>query len=228
MKPKLLDLFCGAGGCARGYQMAGFEVRGIDHKPQPRYVGEEFIQADAFEYLAKLIASGEIEEFDVIHASPPCQAYSCATPAGDKKLHPDLIPDTRELLERAERPYVIENVIGAPLHNAIVLCGTMFGLKDTVENLWLKRHRIFESNIILFSPGGCFCSRVETAFIGGHMGKLNRHPSHGNHSGIHNARILLNIDWMKGDELGQAIPPAYTEYIGRQLLAAIEAREAAE
>lgn len=141
----LLDLFSGAGGATKGYQMAGFKVRGVDNRPQPRYVGEQFIQADALEYLAELIASGEIREFDAIHASPPCQAFTMAQNAArNAAAHPDLVTPIRQLLKTSGLPWLIENVVGAPLINPVMLCGLALGVN-------VKRHRLFESNIFLFS-----------------------------------------------------------------------------
>src|SRR5262245_12468519 len=105
-QPKLLDLFCGAGGCTKGYQRAGFYVRGVDHALQPRYCGEEFIQADALEYLSSLIDSGEVEDFQAIHASPPCQFASILTPNSHRAKHPNLIPSTRGLCRQGGKPYV--------------------------------------------------------------------------------------------------------------------------
>src|SRR5262245_43529213 len=143
-KPKLLDLFCGAGGCTKGYQRAGFWVRGVDIKPQPRYCGDEFVKADALEYLAGLVESGEINEFNAIHASPPCQVNlqglnGVNRARGRVIEHADLIPDTRELCQHSGLPYVIENIEGARLVNAAKLCGSGFGLA-------VRRHRYFESN----------------------------------------------------------------------------------
>lgn len=134
-KPRLLDLFCGAGGCAKGYQRAGFHVTGVDIKPQPRYCGDEFHQADALEYLA---AHGR--EFDAIHASPPCQRYTMAQNAAkNADAHPDLVDPVRDLLLSTRKPWIIENVVGAPLKNPAVLCGLSFGLK-------VRRHRLFETS----------------------------------------------------------------------------------
>ncbi len=118
MSMRLLDLFCGAGGCSAGYQRAGFEVAGVDIERQPRYCGDQFIQADALEYLTALIESGGIAEFDAVHASPPCQGYS-ATKVLKPVDHPMLIEDTRRLLQASGLPYVIENVPGAPLINPV-------------------------------------------------------------------------------------------------------------
>ncbi len=209
---KLLDLFCGAGGCTAGYQRAGFWVRGVDYKRQPRYVGEEFVQAGALEYLSGLITSGEIEEFDAIHASPPCQAYS-TTKSIWKADHPDLLLATRQALMRARIPWVIENVNGAPLGHAIKLCGVQFGLK-------VYRHRFFESSELLFAPP--HLPHPEP------MPRAGRGPSlsgyicvAGRMGHVEHCKQAMGINWMTRDELSQAIPPAYTEYIGRQLIAAL-------
>jgi DNA (cytosine-5)-methyltransferase 1 len=214
-KPKLLDLFCGAGGASMGYHWAGFEVVGVDHVRQPRYCGEEFIQADALEYLAGLIQSGEIQEFDAIHASPPCQDGSIT-----KYIHPELIgtypqliPQTRELLNRGGRPWVIENTKGNPLNYAITLCGTSFGLR-------VIRHRLFESSILLF---GLPCGRH--GFTGASSGYSKDTPFicvAGHNFNTAQGRVAMGIEWMTRDELAEAIPPAYTEFIGRQLIEAIQ------
>ena len=139
---KLLDLFSGAGGAAQGYHQAGFEVMGVDIKRQPNFPFS-FIQADALDMLDDLEF---LQQFDVIAASPPCQAYSImrAVSARHGRPHPQLIEPVRAKLEKTGLPYVIENVIGAPLKNAVVLCGAMFGLRT-------YRHRLFESNLLLLS-----------------------------------------------------------------------------
>jgi DNA (cytosine-5)-methyltransferase 1 len=194
-----------------GYHRAGFEVVGVDNRHQKNYPFE-FHQADAFAYLEQ-----HGHEFDVIHASPPCQAYSVATP--DKAKHPDLVGPVRTALQQVGKPFVIENVHGAPLHFPITLCGTMFGLWDETNNIHLRRHRLFESLQLVLGLGGCFCAQVDVAHVAGHMGKLNRHRTHGSvQAGYGNAKIMMGIDWMNRDELSQAIPPAYTFWIGRQLL----------
>ncbi|MCE5324915.1 MAG: DNA cytosine methyltransferase [Planctomycetaceae bacterium] len=147
-KLRLLDLFCKAGGAAMGYHRAGFEVVGVDIEKQPRYPFE-FHQGDALEYLA---ARGH--EFDAIHASPPCQRHSNLTRRwGRNSSHPDRIADVRKGLMRTGKPYVIENVVGAPLCNAIMLCGSMFGLG--AAGFYLERHRLFESNVMLWTRGEC-------------------------------------------------------------------------
>jgi len=212
MKPRLLDLFCGEGGASMGYHMAGFDVVGVDLKPQPRYPFA-FVQGDA------LCPPVELERFDAIHASPPCQAYSRSrfwwnTP----KDHPDLLPETRALLERAGRPWVIENVPGAPMRADVIVCGSMFGLR-------VRRHRLFEMSpapdLALVPP----CDHSIPAIrVYGHCGVHNRPDRWGNGSTIAHWRASMGIRWMGVYGLSQAIPPAYTEMIGRLLLRAINAR----
>jgi DNA (cytosine-5)-methyltransferase 1 len=222
-KPRLLDLFCGAGGAAMGYSRAGFEVSGVDLNAQNRYPFE-FVQADALAFLSDGGAPG----FQVIHASPPCQAYSI-TKHSHHKTHPELVEPLRELLRMTGLPYVIENVIGAPLLSPITLCGTMFDLK-TVDTdgrpLVLKRHRLFESNLLLLQPA-CRCKEFKDAGvkIGGVYGggSVDRaHAENVRRGGYTPAaavrKELMGIDWMTQKELNQAIPPAYTEFIGKQLL----------
>lgn len=210
---KLLDLFCGAGGAAQGYHQAGFDVTGVDIKHQPRYPFS-FIQADA---LGMLDDTEFLQQFDVIHASPPCQPYSImkAVTARHGRQHPQLIEPVREKPDRAGLPYVIENVIGAPMKNAIVLCGAMFGLRT-------YRHRIFESNLLLLSSPCKHLHNHKTA-------KQGRRPADGefitvtgNFPGAAIGRQAMGIDWMRRAELTQAIPPAYTEYVGRQLINALK------
>jgi DNA (cytosine-5)-methyltransferase 1 len=194
-----------------GYHRAGFDVVGVDIKPQPRYPSE-FIQADALEYVA---AHGR--EFDVIHASPPCQVYS-VTAVLSNGNHPDLIEPVRELLAASGRPYVIENVPGAPLVNPLILCGSMFGLP-------LIRHRLFECNpVIWWPPAPHACGHLYTASSGGYSSFANGATAismAGNNFAAEDGRRASGIDWMTRAELAQAIPPAYTEFIGRYLLRAV-------
>lgn len=214
----MLDLFCGAGGCSVGYQRAGFEVVGVDIKPQPHYPFE-FHQADALEYCA---AHGR--EFDAIHASPPCQAYSgmrniTISRYGTAPEHPDFIAATRLALEAIGKPWVIENVQRSPLRTQIILCGAAMGLPG------LARHRHFESNILLPAPPRC--AHLQQAHTIGIYGDRpdGRRVSYRHHrlvriaSSIDEASSLMKIDWMNWQELKNAIPPAYTEWIGRQLMA---------
>ncbi len=205
---KLLDLFCCAGGGAVGYSRAGFEVVGVDKDPQPHYPFE-FHQADAFEYLAE-----HYKEFDVIHASPPCRRYSSSTRANGPSVverHPHLIPRTRAALMGTGKPYIIENVFLARkyLDNPILLCGTMFGL-NTI------RHRVFELKPpALLSPMSC--NHFKPVVRLGYAPNKNEFACVvGNFSGVEKGRLAMGIDWMTRDELKEAIPPVYTEWIGRQ------------
>lgn len=213
-KIRLLDLFCGAGGAAMGYYRAGFtDITGIDNRPMPRYPFK-FIQADALEYLAE-----HGQEYDVIHASPPCQAYVDTNKNGSKESrHPRLIPDLRTLLQDKQKTYIIENIHKAPLLANLMLCGTMF-------NLRVIRHRYFECS---FFPGLTLsCNHwgqvANGDFIGVYaMGGRGHRHGKGKRDGPPMApkvtpEYAMNIDWMSKIELHEAIPPAYTEFIGKQL-----------
>lgn len=227
---RLLDLFCGAGGAAMGYSRAGFEVVGVDIKPQKRYPFE-FHQGDALRYAAE-----HWREFDAIHASPPCQAFTALKSMPNAKEHPDLVWPTRLLLIASGLPYIIENVPGAPLTPSVILCGTMFGLG--VRDAELRRHRLFECN---WEVGGLIpkCQHGRRARVcgvyGGHGrdrrrthplvrcvtghagGSMKRRDGTQQFSTSERAEAM-GIDWMTGAELTQAIPPAYTEFLGRRLL----------
>jgi hypothetical protein len=216
----LLDLFCGAGGCAVGYHRAGFDVVGVDHRPQPRYPFP-FREGDALETLEKLIAGHDLvtrcgkrlrlADVAAIHASPPCQAYSRATAwRGDRASHPDLIGETRELLESTGKPWVIENVQEARplLRHPIMLCGSMFGLR-------VRRHRYFECPglpLVLVRP----CQHRRTDYSHDHGAKQTEAEY----------RDAMGCDWMSVQEARQAIPPAYCQFIGRQLLNVVSSWEA--
>ena len=226
MKPKLLDLFCGAGGCAVGYHRAGFDVVGVDIKPQPRYPFP-FIEGDALDILDALMHRNTIVwneigyglfDFAVIHASPPCQAYSRMNRAVPTKAL-KLIPELRERFATCGHVTVIENVEGSELQgNVLMLCGTMFGLK-------LRRHRLFEiSEPICFLTPPCDCrGGVASGRLVGQMlsGKVapGRKPRQGT-SETERPR-LFGVPWMNPMEARQSIPPAYTEYIGKQLMTII-------
>jgi DNA (cytosine-5)-methyltransferase 1 len=228
MKPRLLDLFCGAGGAAMGYHRAGFEVVGVDIKPQPRYPFE-FHQADAMTY--------PLEGFDAIHASPPCQAFSAMKTMPNAKEHFDLLTPTRERLKAWGGPYAIENVEGAPMFNYITLCGTSFGLGVAEAGAELRRHRRFEMNpepelmvppcahggrvIGVYGGHGRDRRRIRPATVGvyGSAGGMSVRDGTQQFS-TEERREAMGIDWMTGAELSQAIPPAYTEFIGRQLIRA--------
>ncbi|MBZ5501257.1 MAG: DNA cytosine methyltransferase [Acidobacteriia bacterium] len=212
-KPRLLDLFCCAGGAGIGYSQAGFEVVGVDIKPQPNYP-LPFIQADALTLDPKFIAL-----FDVVHASPPCQAYSdLAKRNGNAEEWPRLIEPVRDMLIRSSLPYVIENVDGAPLLNAVVLCGTMF------PELRVLRHRLFEANFEIVPPPHKKHPKVHTFDRRkSHFGKTDEwkdfvQVTGGGNCTIAAAREAMGIDWMTKNEINESIPPAYTRFIGRELL----------
>lgn len=216
---RLLDLFCGAGGAGEGYSRAGFDVTGVDHQPMPNNP-HTFIQADALEYLE---AHGH--EYDAIHASPPCQGYSRMRhlPWLKGREYPLLINPVRELLQKIGKPWVIENVEDAPLQSGITLCGTMFGLR-------VYRHRRFESSHMLLAPP----HQKHEHVIG--SGRLLNDRADAGETGfvslvgkgsLETSQKAMGIDWMTRKELAQAIPPAYTEFIGKQLATYMErAREA--
>jgi DNA (cytosine-5)-methyltransferase 1 len=286
VRPRLLDLFCGAGGAAVGYQRAGFYVVGVDIAPQPRYAGDEFFQGDALEVLRLLVeqndrdealgvlplellrpveggggvgelvavkehrpfdtdhvrhgepptsgtspaykAGSACQEFDAIHASPPCQAYSVANNIHGRTDHPDLIAPTRELLEATGLPYVIENVPRAPLlpERTVTVCGLSLGMN-------VKRHRLFETNFPVMVPpchskhagdwllvfGHTVLERGTTVGVAKGGGPVIRRK----HTTTARGREAMGIDWMNRDELSEAIPPTYTELIGHQLLAHLKA-----
>lgn len=213
--PRLLDTFCKAGGCAVGYHRAGFEVVGVDIEPQKRFPFE-FHQAGALDFIRE-----HGHEFDVIHASPPCQRYSEATPMQYRTKHPDLIRPTREALRATHKPYVIENVENArrELINPIKLCGTMFGL-----SIW--RHRYFEIWPFWFLTPTCKHNRRPITVHSGSNTRKTWEPvrcTGGARQGVRPresvevVRWAMEIPWMVQSELTQAIPPAYTEWLGRQL-----------
>lgn len=222
-KPLLLDLFCCAGGAGTGYDYAGFEVVGVDIDPQPRYPFE-FHRADALTFLEE---NGHW--FDAIHASPPCQAYSAMKHMPDAKEHPELIEPVRELLIASGKPWVIENVVGAPLNDSIILCGSMFNLG--AAGFGLQRHRQFESNVPLRTPRDCNHSGPTIGVYGGHV--RCRSSKYWRDSGADfpgmDKKALANeamgIDWMTMNQLSEAIPPAYTEWVGKQLLPAVAERK---
>jgi DNA (cytosine-5)-methyltransferase 1 len=287
-RPRLLDLFCGAGGCSVGYSRAGFHVTGVDKQYHPRHPGNSvfsgddfrFVQSDALQYLAE---HGHM--FDAVHASPPCQAFCALKGMPFAKRHEDLVDATRQLLRSSGKPYVIENVPGAPLINPAMLCGTMFALR-TDCGADLRRHRLFETNWPLVVDLKCRHyegGRRSSIGVHGHGGTSTRDGKtisvHGDHARLGNAcsqrkamlsvfggktrikrticvngtglplsggrtitvtgstpqqnvvtniiretfsvdaaRTAMGIDWMVMRELSQAIPPAYTEYIGLRLM----------
>jgi len=219
----LLDLFCGAGGAAMGYHRAGFKVVGVDINPQPHFPFE-FIQADWREPLAYLPGLWERNgERYFIHASPPCQRYSVMTKKwGRSENHPDFIAEVREALRAIGCDYVIENVAGAPLESPIMLCGTMFKLGSGAYRL--RRHRLFETSFDLFAPATC--NHVGLALpVYGHAGGRSKRDGLV-FPGTDAWREGMGIDWMTGKELAESIPPAYTEFIGKQIMAALATQEA--
>ena len=213
-RPRILDLFCCQGGAGYGYHLAGFDVVGVDLDPQPRYPFA-FIQHDALTLDMRFLRS-----FDAIHASPPCQAHSLAQRI-QNRTHPDLIDATRALLKATGLPWIIENVEGAPLVNPVKLCGAMF------PGLRVYRHRLFESNVTLSCP-------PHPAHLAP-LRKMGRPPAAGdfmhvvgNFSGVETAKTAMGgVDWMNRDGLRESIPPAFTEYLGRQLLAHIALQQRA-
>jgi DNA (cytosine-5)-methyltransferase 1 len=222
---RLLDLFCCEGGAGAGYARAGFDVTGVDVKAQRRYPFT-FHQADALEYVAE-----HGHKYDVIHASPPCQAYSITKHTHSVK-HPDLLGPTRDALVATGKPYVIENVPGAPLDHPVTLCGASFGLTATDKDgaqLVLRRHRLFESNVWL-SPVECECLvykdrgyQIGGVYGGGSQDKHDaKHRRHGGYTpGKPVMSSLIGAKWMTLHGLAQSIPPAYTAYIGTEVLAAM-------
>lgn len=212
-RPRILDLFCGAGGATRGYQNAGFYVVGIDRCPMPNYCGDEFIQADALDPPVLW------NEFEAVHASPPCQASSrLRRGRWPEREHPELIAPVRKLLRASGLPYVMENVEGAALHEPLVLCGSMFGLG-------VRRHRLFESNVALIAPSGCrHVEQGPVISVQGHTGGRSTRDGTTGRGTVADWRRAMGIDWMTAAELAQAIPPAYAEHVGGYLTQAVRSR----
>lgn len=208
-KYKILDMFCCAGGAAKGYNDAGFVVTGIDHRWQKRYP-YTFVLADAIEYF-----KSHHHMYDAFHASPPCQRYSELTPVDRKESHPDLIAPIRELFLETGKPYIIENVPGArnELINPVMLCGSVFGLNT-------HRHRYFELgwNGLIMVPK-CKHDFIPTVVSGTtkrlENGKRREHT-------IAECKKAMGIDWMIRKEIDQAIPPAYTKFLGEHLYQHLE------
>lgn len=214
-KPRLLDLFSCAGGAAMGYHRAGFEVVGVDIEPQPNYPFTHHV-GDAIQFVRE-----HGHEYDAIHASPPCQTFTAyrRRGAGVGNAYSNLIPETREALIQSGLPYVIENVETArgDMVDPVRYCGSSFALD-------VRRHRLFESNFALLPPA---CD---------HSWQTPRFPPATNRTNLRRTvevgvwriplavqREAMGIDWMELRELSEAIPPAYTEHIGEQLMAHLEA-----
>jgi DNA (cytosine-5)-methyltransferase 1 len=207
-RPLILDLYCCQGGASEGYVQAGFDVVGVDIVAQPRYP-HPFGRADALEVLRSLVKSGNWRRYAGVHASPPCQLYS-KTHRIRKNEHPDLVAPTRELLNSIDLPYVIENVPGAPLIDPVTICGQSLGLR-------MYRHREFETNWPLQAPLHYKHERKQV--------KMGRWPAEdemlqpvGNFCAVELHRQEMGMPWANREGLREAIPPAYTKWIGSQLM----------
>lgn len=202
---KAIDLFCCAGGASMGLSLAGFNVAGVDIEPQPRYPFR-FFQDNAVEF--------DLEGYDFVWASPPCQRHSrmSGCRVGLKQKYPDLIDAIRKKLTKWGGPWVIENVVGAPLENPIMLCGAMFGLP-------MYRHRLFESNMPLVAP--IHPKHVTPASSAGHWKPGTFISVAGHFAPVKLAREAMGINWMRNSELAEAIPPKFSEFLGRQVIAQI-------
>lgn len=212
MRPVILDTYCKAGGAAMGYFKAGFDVVGVDNEPQKNYPFE-FIQADAIEFIMN-----RGKDFNAVHASPPCQKYSRSTAPQRAlgKVYPDLVGQTREALLTTGRPYVMENVPQAPVRPDVILTGNQFGL-------YILRKRHFELSFFMLMP----CPMIEKRLVGKDIcsiyGKASQDRCPEHRFGLKTIRdawaYSMGIDWhMTEAELSEAIPPAYTEFIGKQLI----------
>ena len=201
-KPKLLDLYCGAGGASVGYARAGFDIVGVDIKPQPRYPFE-FYQADALEF--------DVYGFDAYHASPPCQEYSRTKSLHKHLSYPDHLAKIRKILLSTGKPWVIENVVGAPFEHWIMLCGAMFDLRT-------YRHRRFETSFLMMQPE--HPKHTEKVLNGGYNPDWEGYfcVTGGGNAPVEVMKKAIGIDWMTRSEFTQAIPPTYTEYIGKYLM----------
>jgi DNA (cytosine-5)-methyltransferase 1 len=205
---KLLDLFCGVGGASAGYTAAGFDVTGIDLKHGKRYP-YTYIKGNVSDYLN----NEYLQQFDVIHASPPCQTHSITqhlrNAQGKSTSKIDMIPEVRAALIASGVPYIIENVPGSPLIDPVQLCGSSFNLK-------VRRHRLFESNIKLKRS---ICNHKAQGKPVGVYGSLNDEIPGGGHTAktLQQARLAMGIEWALWGELVEAIPPIYTEYLGKQI-----------
>jgi DNA (cytosine-5)-methyltransferase 1 len=212
MRPLALDLFCGAGGASMGLHRAGFDVTGVDIRPQSKYPFR-FVQADA------LAPPFDLTAFDFIWASPPCQAYTGMqrlNTRAPKRDHPRLIEPVREMLRASGVPYAIENVPGAPLIDPLMLCGSMFGLK-------VRRHRLFECSFWALRPPCQHSPESPIAVYGDHPQQPGDKTMRVNRArNLPEGQDAMGIDWMDWRPLTQAIPPAYGEFIGRAALNVID------
>lgn len=214
-RPKALDLFCGAGGAGVGLHRAGFDVTGVDIKHQRRYPFA-FLLGDALE--------ADLSRFDFVWASPPCQRYTVSQNASkNRDAHPDLIAPIRAKLQAWGGPWIIENVVGAPLLNPVTLCGLALGLN-------VKRHRRFESNQKLVGSGCGDHNRDYYLLQGREVRcrvRMGADPK-GTRCGLRVAtdigRKAMGIDWMTRAEMSEAIPPAYSEFLARQITCGVTAR----
>ncbi len=225
--PVLIDFYCCGGGASQGYADAGFNVYGVDNEPQPRYPFP-FLQRSALDVLDDLFAGLDVSfpgtalrlsDVAAFAGSPPCQAHTSLRHRTGK-TYLDLIPDTRSRFQASGKPWIIENVVGAPLVNPVRLCGTMFDLGATCRDgvyRQLRRHRLFESNVPLSAPAECIHEGQAIGVYGNGGGGQMR----GYKGFIEESREALGIDWLPQKALAQALPPAYTEHLGRQLLAAL-------
>lgn len=229
-RPRLLNLCCCAGVSCHGYELAGFEVWGVDIEPQPHYVNPaRFVQADALDVLAD---AAFMARFAAVHASPPCQAHSPLNAYNQKRHYPQLIGPVRDLLARYEMPYVIENVPGAPLRDSVTLCGYMF------PGLLVERHRLFEAGRFALSPPPhpphtLRCTRngylptPDAPLMSIHGGKHSR-------AWQRKACEIMGAPWLAVPsdagvarirqgirEVCEAIPPAYARYVGLAMMAAL-------
>lgn len=227
-RPLALDLYCGAGGATLGLTRAGFDVEGVDIVRQPNYPigrGISFVQRDALS-----IPREYLRQFDLIWASPPCQAHTAMRMMHNAKKHADLIAPTRAIVRASGALFVIENVVGSPLIDPVTLCGTMFGLG--IDGAELRRHRLFETNFPLQKLA---CNHgAQSAVIGVYGGHVrNRKRRVGSHArGVadfspDDGRTAMGIAHMTLAELSEAIPPAYAEYIGLAARQAMMLRRAA-
>lgn len=214
--PRLLDLFCCEGGATRGYQLAGWHVTGVDIIDQPRYCGDQFHQGDALKFLAE-----HGSDFDAIHASPPCHDHNALRSLSGLDGTGDLLDSTRRAILAAGKPYVLENVPGAPMTPNVVLCGSMFGLRAAGK--MLRRHRLFETSAYaLTPPDACAGQSIGGVYGTGGGGQMNR----GYKFRPDESAEAMGIDWMSTKGRSQALPPAYTEFLGHALMAQLSERAA--